>query len=360
MATKIIHHKVFENGVWKETRLECNSNSKIVSQPKAVAKEPTQEENKKIISRYENGNVETVIYYKPEDRRCYIVKNHYKDGRFKYIKYFYDGKLHNENGPAVIVYDGSHKQREEFCINGVKYKQIGYNLGAKKSEVYYDKDGNHHREDGPALILWDYSGRIWKEYFYKHGKYHREDGPAMFSYENGKKEYEKYFKDGNTHREDGPAVIIYNPNSGKVIDKQFWLNNEKLSYFQFLCSKARMANSNFGMLVATILFSTLGIITNTVALSLISIVSGSVYCFGLSRKTMKENNNFGFGFFYSLFWPMILPIRAKNEAEKMKKLPKSFDLNNFLDVSAKLAENDFLKAMDHLETLEKEIEKCQT
>jgi len=227
---KIIHHKVFENGVWKETRLECNPNSKVVSQPKAVvvAKEPTPEENTKVISRYKNGNIETKKFYNPNDRRKYLIQNYTEDGKIRYAEYFCVDKLHNENGPAMIGwYEDGQKKYEFYYSNGIRYKGIFYNSsGSKSSEVYYDKDGNHHREDGPALIYWDYYDKVWKESFYKHGKYHRKDGPALISYENGKKEYEKYFKDGNEHREDGPAIIIYNPDNGKVIDKQYYINGE--------------------------------------------------------------------------------------------------------------------------------------
>jgi hypothetical protein len=60
------------------------------------------------------------------------------------------------------------------------------------------KDGNLHREDGPAYINSD-GTQIW----YKDDKRHREDGPAII-YPDGS---QMWYKDGNLHREDGPAVI---------------------------------------------------------------------------------------------------------------------------------------------------------
>jgi hypothetical protein len=59
-------------------------------------------------------------------------------------------------------------------------------------------NGKIHREDGPAIIFPD--GR---QYWYLNGQYHREDGPSVI-YPDGTKRC--YLNDG-LHREDGPAVI---------------------------------------------------------------------------------------------------------------------------------------------------------
>jgi len=58
-------------------------------------------------------------------------------------------------------------------------------------------NGKLHREDGPAVEYPDGS-----KYWYINGKYHREDGPAV-EFANGNKEW--YLND-KCHREDGPAV----------------------------------------------------------------------------------------------------------------------------------------------------------
>lgn len=65
--------------------------------------------------------------------------------RFHYV----NGKLHNDDGPAVIHADGT----QSWYI-----------------------DDNLHRLDGPAIHLSNGS-KVW----YKHGKRHREDGPAYIS-----------------------------------------------------------------------------------------------------------------------------------------------------------------------------------
>jgi hypothetical protein len=36
-----------------------------------------------------------------------------------------------------------------------------------------------------------------------------------------------HFKDGDLHKEDGPAVIYYD-DKGNVLDKEYWLNGEKI------------------------------------------------------------------------------------------------------------------------------------
>jgi hypothetical protein len=53
-----------------------------------------------------------------------------------------------------------------------KYRQGKY-IGHRGVQRWF-KDGKLHREDGPAIIESDGS-----EYWYKNGKLHREDGPAI-------------------------------------------------------------------------------------------------------------------------------------------------------------------------------------
>jgi len=65
----------------------------------------------------------------------------------------------------------------------------------------WELDGKLHREDGPALI---YSNGT--EHWYFHGKLHREDGPAIIKC-TGTKEW---YLHGKLHREDGPAKTMGN------------------------------------------------------------------------------------------------------------------------------------------------------
>ena len=81
-----------------------------------------------------------------------ITKRKYSDGATKWYK---NGKLHREEGPAIEWADGP-------------------------KEWY--KNGQRHREDGPAIEYCN--GKEW----WVNGQYHREDGPAV-EYINGHKEY---------------------------------------------------------------------------------------------------------------------------------------------------------------------------
>jgi hypothetical protein len=58
-------------------------------------------------------------------------------------------------------------------------------------------NGKLHREDGPA-IEWADGSKSW----YLNGKHHREDGPA-YEWADGTK---GWWLNGKLHREDGPAV----------------------------------------------------------------------------------------------------------------------------------------------------------
>jgi len=62
-------------------------------------------------------------------------------------RWFLNGKLHREDGPAVECADGS----KSWCLNG-----------------------KLHREDGPAIEYADGT-----KHWYLNGKLHREDGPAV-------------------------------------------------------------------------------------------------------------------------------------------------------------------------------------
>lgn len=63
--------------------------------------------------------------------------------------------------------------------------------------IRYYKDGVLHRDDGPAIV--DDIGMCewWRE-----GVLHREDGPAIEC-----KNFKAWYKYGKLHKEDGPAVI---------------------------------------------------------------------------------------------------------------------------------------------------------
>jgi hypothetical protein len=83
---------------------------------------------------------------------------------------------------------------------------------------YFNEEGKLHREDGPAIINGD------RKEWYIHGELHRENGPALIDngkigwYQNNKlhcldgpalidSNYKIWCVNGLMHREDGPAYI---------------------------------------------------------------------------------------------------------------------------------------------------------
>lgn len=91
--------------------------------------------------------------------------------------------------------------------------------------VYHDAEGRLHRDDGPALIKpngsseWYQHGLLHRvggpaaEYremrcWYKNGKLHREDGPALEGLEGQQAGRKEWYIEGRLHRKDGPAVVL--------------------------------------------------------------------------------------------------------------------------------------------------------
>lgn len=96
----------------------------------------------------------------------------------------------------------------------ITYEVSVYNDGSQRWYRY----GKLHREDGPAVIRADGSQK-----WYRNGEMHREDGPAGI-YPNGAR---SWYKDGKFHREDGPAIISTNGdqswyiNGEKLTEQEF-------------------------------------------------------------------------------------------------------------------------------------------
>lgn len=88
-------------------------------------------------------------------------------------------------------------------------------------EKIYKKNGLLHREDGPALILADGT-----KYWYNEGKLHRLDGPAIES-----DIFREWFQYGYLHRIGGPA--IEKSYIGNRIVKNLWyLRGERINSAQ--------------------------------------------------------------------------------------------------------------------------------
>lgn len=109
-------------------------------------------------------------------------------------KWYKDGKLHRENGPAMITKDGIYNWTNEWYMN---------------NELHRDNDL-------PAI-----ENASNEKYWYQHGKLHRKNNPAVIQ-----GNFEQWWKYGKLHNENGPAQIILDFNTLKIIKKWFIDGNE--------------------------------------------------------------------------------------------------------------------------------------
>jgi len=108
-------------------------------------------------------------------------------------KWFINGRLHREDGPAIEHASGS----KSWFINGNRHRDDGPAIEYASGEKRWYINGRLHRLDGPAI---EYAGgaKSW----YTNGQLNRVDGPAV-EYANGEKHW---YVDGRLHRVDGPAI----------------------------------------------------------------------------------------------------------------------------------------------------------
>lgn len=86
-----------------------------------------------------------------------VIDKSYQNGQ---SQKFTQGVLHNDTGPAVIVY---------------------YATGEIKSELYKIYNVTH-RDNGPAYIEYYKSGIVKGEYWMNNHAYHRDNAPAIIKY----------------------------------------------------------------------------------------------------------------------------------------------------------------------------------
>jgi hypothetical protein len=101
------------------------------------------------ITTTKNGtktNKEKKEIHKGGDKPAYVV---YSTGE---TQYWYDGKLHRQNGPAIIRHDGQHL---EFFHNGLQHNENGYAIICKNGVKYYFVNNKLHRDVGPAIDTGD-------------------------------------------------------------------------------------------------------------------------------------------------------------------------------------------------------------
>lgn len=86
-------------------------------------------------------------------------------------EWYFKGKLHSLNGPAVYKKDGT----KEWWVNGECHRVDGPAVEKENGDKRWYFKNELHREGGPAIECanGDYQ-------WYVHGKKHREDGPATY------------------------------------------------------------------------------------------------------------------------------------------------------------------------------------
>lgn len=144
-----------------------------------------------------------------------------------YRREFYkDGKLHNDDGPAVMQGDLRvlllewYKAGEIHRENGPARLEAIPELNRTMNEEWW-VNNKCHRIGAPAILRYNacvnppiLEHEIWSV----DGKHHREDGPAETynCHRTGKKHYEKWSINGQLHRKDGPADIRWDRNTGQI------------------------------------------------------------------------------------------------------------------------------------------------
>jgi hypothetical protein len=84
-------------------------------------------------------------------------------------RWYRDGKLHREDGPATEHANGT----KEWYLDGKKHREDGPAIENPDGTKFWYRSGQLHRDDGPA-VEWADGSKFW----YRDAELHREDGPA--------------------------------------------------------------------------------------------------------------------------------------------------------------------------------------
>jgi hypothetical protein len=92
------------------------------------------------------------------------------------------------------------------------------------------KNGELHRDNGPAIIDSNVFNEVGTQYWFQNGFLHRDNGPAII-YSDGS---QSWYKNGFLHKDNGPAIIY---TDGK---KEYYKNGIKdhcplSDFFMFMC-----------------------------------------------------------------------------------------------------------------------------
>lgn len=100
------------------------------------------------------------------------------------------------------------------CPSRIKYFiSTGGFTRVVRMEYYFN--GKLHKEDGPAVIEYreDLFSSLCKHSYYFNGKLHRLDGPAsIIYYRNGNPKCKEWYRNGIPYNKNGPTNISYRKN----------------------------------------------------------------------------------------------------------------------------------------------------
>ena len=175
----------------------------------------------------------------------------YDNFKIKFDGWYVNGKLHREDGPALVeYYENGQIMSNECYVNGKLHREDGpalveyYENGQIKSQKWYENAKLHkndysaiinyyengqmdeyeylHKKHYPEIIHYYENGYLHKKYYPEIIKYHEyniKDATIFEYYETG----QKWKKDGKYYREDGPSIIEYRENG--QINLKTWYNN---------------------------------------------------------------------------------------------------------------------------------------
>jgi hypothetical protein len=132
------------------------------------------------------------------------------------IKKDNNGKLHCDGGPARIRLHKKEKITEYF-FHGKRHRINGPAIEWDNGDYEYWVKGRHHRINGPAVKT--QNREEWKI----NGQLHRLDGPAVIYFT--RKEWRL---NGLLHRIDGPAI------EWSMGDNSWYLNDNFYEYDEYL------------------------------------------------------------------------------------------------------------------------------
>lgn len=157
---------------------------------------------------------------KPKPMRPVMTRR--RDGTKEWIS---GGKLHREDGPAVLRPDGS----KEWRRNGLLHREDGPALEPADGKNEWYLNGLLHRDDGPAV---DYA-HGYKAWF-RHGQRHNDGAPAV-QRPGG---IEEWWRNGQRHRDDGPAI------EGSFGEKEWWVEGRRLGTEEIIAHLQRRLREN--------------------------------------------------------------------------------------------------------------------